>query len=75
VPTIADSMAATSWLLTKHPGLYLYGVGLEAAKHIRDGELIQASKMALDMEYSDIAADDASSRYSRARVRVAGPTP
>lgn len=75
IPTIADSMTATNWLLAKHPGLYLYGVGLEAAKHIRDGELIQATKMALDMEYQDIRSDDENARYSRARVRVAGPTP
>lgn len=75
IPTISGVMTATNWLLERHPALYLYGVGLEAAKHIRDGELIQATKMALDMEYQDIRADDESARYSRARVRVAGPTP
>lgn len=75
VPTIANSMTATNWLLAKHPGLYLYGVGFEAAKYIRDADLIQATKTALDMEYADIRADDESARYSRARVRVAGPTP
>ena len=75
IPTISGSMAATNWLLEKHPGLYLYGVGLEAAKHIRDGDLMQVSKMALDMEYADIWAEDEAARYSRAKVRVAGPTP
>lgn len=75
VPTIADSMAATNWLLENHPGIYLYGVSLEAAKHLRDVEMAQATKLALDMEYADLRADDEEARYSRARVRVGGPTP
>jgi hypothetical protein len=61
--------------LQKHPGLYLYGVGMEAAKYLRDVEAAQATSALLDMEYTAAAAQDEQGRYSRARVRVAGVTP
>ena len=75
VPTITDSLTDSNWLLQKHPGLYLYGVGLEAAKYLRDVETAQATSALLDMEYTAAAAQDDQDRYSRARVRVAGVTP
>lgn len=75
VPTITDSLTDSNWLLQKHPGLYLYGVGMEAAKYLRDVETAQATSALLDMEYTAAAAQDDQDRYSRARVRVAGVTP
>ena len=75
VPTITDSLTDSNWLLQKHPGLYLYGVGMEAAKYLRDVEAAQATSALLDMEYTAAAAQDEQGRYSRARVRVAGVTP
>lgn len=75
VPTISGSLTDSNWLLQKHPGLYLYGVGMEAAKYLRDVETAQATSALLDMEYTAAAAQDEQGRYSRARVRVAGVTP
>lgn len=75
VPTITDSLTDSNWLLQKHPGLYLYGVGMEAAKYLRDVDAAQATSALLDMEYTAAAAQDEQDRYSRARVRVAGVTP
>jgi len=75
VPTITDSLTDSNWLLQKHPGLYLYGVGVEAAKYLRDVETAQATSALLDMEYTAAAAQDEQGRYSRARVRIAGVTP
>jgi len=75
VPTITDSLTDSNWLLQKHPGLYLYGVGVEAAKYLRDVETAQATSALLDMEYTAAAAQDDQDRYSRARVRVSGVTP
>lgn len=75
VPTITDSLTDTNWLLQKAPGLYLYGVGLEAAKYLRDAETAQATMPFLDMEFAAVATEDAQQRYSRARVRVQGVTP
>ena len=75
VPTITDSLTDSNWLLQKHPGLYLYGVGMEAAKYLRDVETAQATSALLDMEYTAAAAQDDQDRYSRARVRVSGVTP
>lgn len=75
VPTISASMTDSNWLLQKAPGLYLYGVGVEAAKYVRDAETAQATMPFLEMEYAGLAAEDAQQRYSRARVRMQGVTP
>lgn len=75
IPTITDSMTDTNWLLARHPGLYLYAVIFEAAKHLADGEMAQAVAPVMEMEFQAVDAADASNRYARARVRVQGPTP
>lgn len=75
VPSLSGSPTATSWLLDDHPGLYLYGVGLEAAKYIRDIEGAQATAQLVEAEFAAAATLDNQQRYSRARVRVAGVTP
>lgn len=75
VPTISASMTDSNWLLQKAPGLYLYGVGVEAAKYVRDAETAQATMPFLEMEFAGLAAEDAQQRYSRARVRMQGVTP
>ena len=75
LPTITDSMTDTNWLLTKYPGAYLYGVSLEAAKHLRDAEMAKAYAALLRQELDDLSADDFRVRYARARVRVQGVTP
>lgn len=77
VPTLTSgaALSGTNWLLAKHPGLYLYGVGLEAAKYLRDMEAAQATLAMLNMEFDAANEQDAQERYGRARVRVAGVTP
>ena len=75
LPSLTLSMTANNWLLLRHPSLYLYAVGYEAAKYLRDLELAQATKALLDMEFAEVAAVDASARYSRARIILSGVTP
>ena len=75
IPTISDSITATNWLLEKHPHIYLYAAGFEAAKWMRDKELASDMGGLLQQEINDACADDERARYSRARVRVKGPTP
>ena len=75
IPTIADDLTDTNWLLEKHPGLYLYAVGMEAAKYLRDVETAQATAALVEVEFTAAAAEDAQQRYSRARVRIQGVTP
>lgn len=75
LPPLSASTTTTNWLLTRYPDIYLYGVGFEAAKHVRDAELAQASKFMLDDAIATARSDDFDARYSRARVRVSGVTP
>lgn len=75
VPTITTSATTSSWLLQRHPGLYLYGVAAEAAKYIGNVELAATLDGVLTAEYLKAVSADGSKRYSRARVRVQGCTP
>lgn len=75
IPTISGNMTDSNWLLQKHPKLYLYGVGLEAAKYLRDVETAQVTSSFLEEAYQAASAEDAGQRFSRARVRVQGSTP
>lgn len=75
VPTLTTSLTTSNWLLQKHPGVYLYGVGLEAAKYLRQVDVAEATASFLDMEIKDANGQDAQERYGRSRVRVQGPTP
>src|SRR5690606_12510995 len=43
LPTLSCSLSTCNWLLSKFPTAYLYGVGLQAAKHLKDVELAQAT--------------------------------
>lgn len=75
IPTITGSMTGSNWLLQKYPHIYLYGVGLEGAKYVRDVELAQATGGLLRDAVTEAKADDDNLRYSRARVRVQGIVP
>ena len=75
IPTITDDQRSSNWLLDRHPGVYLYGVGAEAAKYVGDGERLAAISAALASEYAKAQGQDGSQRYSRARVRMQGVTP
>ena len=75
IPTIADAITDSNWLLQKYPSVYLYAVGLEAVKYIRDIEAIPGMKRMVEDELGEAFADDERARYSGARVRVGGVTP
>ncbi len=75
IPTLTERMEACNWLLEQYPDAYLYGVSVEAAKYRRDVDGARALEAMREMAVSDIRADDSRARYSRARVRVKGPTP
>ncbi len=75
IPTLSTSLTTSNWLLQKHPALYLYAVGLEAAKHTRDLELASVTRNLMDTELTAAHIEDDRSRYSRARVRIPGVTP
>lgn len=75
LPSLTCSPTASNWLLQRYPSVYLYGTGLQAAKHLRDAELaMQASSLyaeAIDL----LRVDDERARWSTASVRVGGQTP
>lgn len=75
IPTITTAMNATNWLLQRYPDVYLYGVGVEAAKHVRDADLAQVIGGLYQAALNNLHIDDDSERYARAQVRIAGCVP
>lgn len=69
LPTLTTSVSTTNWLLTKYPHVYLYAVGLEAAKFLRDSELIQATDALLQRAISDLKIDDDRALWGNASAR------
>lgn len=75
LPSLTSSPAACNWLLAKYPAVYLYGVGLQAAKHIKDVELAQATDQLYGYALGSLTTDDHRARWSNQIVRVQGATP
>ncbi len=75
LPTLTASPSTTNWLLQEAPDVYLYAVGLEAAKFLKDAELAQATKLLLDDAMQSLAVDDERARWANSTVRVQGLTP
>ena len=71
LPTLTTSSSTTNWLLTKYPHVYLYAVGMEAAKFLRDANLSQATSTLLTAALADMKVDDDRARWSNATVRPA----
>lgn len=75
LPTITTGPTDTNWLLTQYENAYLYAVGVEAAKHLRQPEVAMTTQAMLDGEIQAIKIEDDRARYSHRSVRVAGLTP
>jgi hypothetical protein len=75
IPTISDSLSASNWLLERYPDAYLYGVGLQAAKYLKDVDIAQATDQLLGFALAAIKIDDERQRWSGGIVKVQGQTP
>jgi hypothetical protein len=75
LPTLTSAPTATNWLLEDAPDVYLYAVGLEAAKYLKDVDLVQATRALLEDEMNTLKIDDDRARWSNTSVRVQGITP
>lgn len=75
IPTLTDSGNDPNWLLTKYPDVYLYAVGLQAAKHLKDVELAQATDQLLGFALQAVKIDDERQRWANGVVRVQAQTP
>jgi hypothetical protein len=75
LPTLTAGPTTTNWLLADCPDVYLYAVGLEAAKFLKDVDLVQATKTLLDGAMSELRVGDERARWANSVVRVQGCTP
>ena len=75
IPTLTVSMTTSNWVLENYPALYLYAVSVEAAKSMKDVQMVQDLMALKEIEYATAIGGDAAERYGSARVRVVGATP
>lgn len=75
LPTLTTGNSTTNWLLTRYPDVYLYAVGLEAAKYLKDADLLTISKTLLEDSLNSVRIDDYRARWAHTPVRVRGLTP
>jgi hypothetical protein len=75
LPTLTTNPSTSNWLLLEAPDVYLYAVGLEAAKFLKDVDLAQATKLLLDGALSGLRVSDERARWANSTVRVNGCTP
>jgi len=65
----------TNWLLTRKPGIYLYGALMHAAPFLDDDERTQTWGALRKVEMDSLEARDVMSRYARPVIKVMMPTP
>jgi hypothetical protein len=75
IPSLTMSPSTSNWLLEEAPDVYLYAVGLEAAKFLKDVDLAQATKLLLDGAMAELRVGDERARWANSVVRVQGCTP
>jgi hypothetical protein len=74
IPALSDSNP-TNWLLTKAPGVYLYGSLLESAPFESDDARMQSWLALYQSAIAGLKATDAGARFANATVRVRSCTP
>ena len=75
IPTLTTSPTTSNWLLADAPDVYLYGVSVEAAKHIRDMDAVNTIAPLMDRAISLVETADLRARWGNATVRYMGLTP
>ena len=74
IPALSAA-ASTNWLLSKSPGVYLYGALLEAQPFILDDQRIATFGTLYEQAVTDLRNADQRARYGRAQARTRMPTP
>lgn len=74
IPALADNTSG-NWLLSRAPGVYLWGTCLQLAPFIDDDARIGTWGKLLDREVQALQGSDVLARYGRSVARTRGVTP
>lgn len=74
IPSLGDAMPS-NWLLQRYPNLYLFGACKYAALYIGDQERLSTMGQAFAGQLQAFLDDEKRASYSRASMRISGPTP
>ena len=69
IPKLSDTVT-TSWLLDKHPDIYLYGTLLQAAPYLQNDERVELWSTALTTLLNDVQVQDERTRYGPAPLKA-----
>jgi hypothetical protein len=75
LPTISGSLSASNWLLDQYGDCYLYGVGLQAAKYLKDVDLSTATDQLFSYAVQEVKIADDRMRWSNGVVKVQAQCP
>lgn len=75
IEDLATAVSGTNWLLTKAPGVYLYGTLAEAAVFMMDDARLQVWAALYENLKRDLGNENFMAKYARSSSRVSGPTP
>lgn len=73
IPDLATN--TTNWVLTKHPGLYLYGSLIHCAPFMMDDQRIATWAGLYKGMVNGLNRSDRMARFARSSTRLTGPTP
>jgi hypothetical protein len=71
IPTLTANLTTSNWLLQKSPELYLNAVSMQAAKWLKDTELLSAMSALVQSEISSLNWADARGRFGSSVVTTA----
>lgn len=75
IEDLSTAAGNVNWLLTKAPGIYLYGTLAEAAVFMMDDARLTVWAALYENLKRDLLDDNFLAKYARASSRVSGPTP
>lgn len=74
-PSIANSLSATNSILSKYPELYEYASTVEAARYLKDLQLLEAYLAFFEEAILTTRQQSNTERFGAAKVRIYGATP
>ncbi len=70
IPSIANNLAGSNWLLQQFPDVYLYGVSFQAAKYLRDTEQTPMMDTLYKDALKSLKIEDERVRWANGKIRM-----
>lgn len=75
LPSVADTLTDSNWLLSQYPGVYVHGVAYEVAKYLHDEKMAAREVQLFDAAVTAMKIDGDRARYGNGVIRGKWLTP